>query len=122
MNRSFLKIHEKLPPTSVSESLADYHNKFAEAGGYDQGRLQTINHYGRDREYAESLQDFELGPPRNKPHGSANSLRSDSVLTRPTHTQGSDSLLTRPTHSQAATYYNYVEDDQSRVQHISDQP
>lgn len=74
VNRSFLKIQEH---DIISDSRSE-----ASAYAY---RTQTLPTKGRDKEYAESLQDYQLTAPRIRRDTSGSSVKSDNGVTRPTH-------------------------------------
>uniref|UniRef100_A0A7M5WRC5 Actin interacting protein 3-like C-terminal domain-containing protein n=2 Tax=Clytia hemisphaerica TaxID=252671 RepID=A0A7M5WRC5_9CNID len=120
LNRSFLKVHEQNKPLSEEpphqqQPNNDIHS-FSESEANDLQRYHSSSNNHQQKQstkinYAESLQDADLSAPRMRTRtNSGSSLRSDNVLTRPTHMQNS-----------ATSSYTYVSDDgNSRVQHSNE--
>ena len=119
LNRSFLKVHEQNKPQKDASPLQQPNNdihSFSESEANDLQRYHSSsNHHHHQKQstkinYAESLQDADLSAPRMRRTNSGSSLRSDNVLTRPTHMQSS-----------ATSSYTYISDDgSSRVQHSNE--
>ncbi len=80
--RSHIQLRER---STSFESLASTHTDMSAfdrkyTNVYNAATLPTHNRLHRNEHYAESLQDFDVRPRS----GSGSSLRSDSVLTKPT--------------------------------------